>query len=109
MEELDCKGIDTRDAYGRDRYLPLTLESHVSLGVADDTWFFDVHPSYYHINKEAYTDLNFIIQLFLMIDLNELLNRDLIAVPILLSVSIKLHQNRCIFTNISFISCILMV
>ena len=54
MQELDCKGIDTRDAYGRDRYLPLTLESHVSLGVADDTWFFDVHPSYYHINKEAY-------------------------------------------------------
>lgn len=54
MQELECKGIDTRDAYGRDRYLPLTLESHVSLGVADDTWFFDVHPSYYPIHKEVF-------------------------------------------------------
>ncbi len=38
MENLDCKGMDTRDSYGRDRFLPISLETHLTLGIVDDTW-----------------------------------------------------------------------
>ena len=38
MDNLGCKGMDTRDSYGRDRFLPISLETHLTLGMLEDTW-----------------------------------------------------------------------
>ncbi|KAI9551442.1 hypothetical protein GHT06_021775 [Daphnia sinensis] len=51
MENLKCKGMDTRDSYGRDRFLPVSLPIHLTLGIAEDTWLWDMHPSYYPIQR----------------------------------------------------------
>lgn len=52
MDALGCKLMDSRDANGRERFLPLRLESHLLLGVTDDdTWFWEIHPSFYRIQK----------------------------------------------------------
>ncbi|XP_046445502.1 glycoprotein-N-acetylgalactosamine 3-beta-galactosyltransferase 1-like isoform X2 [Daphnia pulex] len=51
MENLDCKGMDTRDSYGRDRFLPISLETHLTLGIVDDTWLWEMHPSFYPVQK----------------------------------------------------------
>ena len=42
MERLGCRGIDTRDSFGRNRFLPLQLERHLQLGLpSDQFWFWD--------------------------------------------------------------------
>jgi glycoprotein-N-acetylgalactosamine 3-beta-galactosyltransferase len=42
MERLGCRGIDTRDSFGRNRFLPLQLERHLQLGPpSDQFWFWD--------------------------------------------------------------------
>ena len=51
MDNLECNGMDTRDTYGRDRFLPLQLEAHLTLGITVDTWWWDIHPSFYPIHK----------------------------------------------------------
>jgi hypothetical protein len=51
MDNLGCKGMDTRDSYGRDRFLPISLETHLTLGMLEDTWLWDMHPSYYPVQK----------------------------------------------------------
>jgi hypothetical protein len=52
MENLECKGMDTRDSYGRNRFLPITLEAHLTLGsIIDDTWLWEMHPSFYPVQK----------------------------------------------------------
>ena len=49
MDNLGCKVMDSRDVYGRERFLPIVLESHLTLGITDDTWLWEIHPSFYKI------------------------------------------------------------
>ncbi|XP_057379261.1 LOW QUALITY PROTEIN: glycoprotein-N-acetylgalactosamine 3-beta-galactosyltransferase 1-like [Daphnia carinata] len=49
MENMKCEGMDTRDSYGRNRFLPVSLPIHLTLGIVEDTWLWDMHPSYYPI------------------------------------------------------------
>lgn len=49
MQNLSCRPVDTRDSHGRERFLPLSLESHLTLGLTENTWFWEIHPSYYPI------------------------------------------------------------
>ena len=51
MQNLSCEAMDTRDYYGRERFLPLSLESHLTTGLTDNTWFWEIHPSYYPLQQ----------------------------------------------------------
>lgn len=57
MENLNCKGMDTRDSYGRDRFLPVSLETHLTLGIVEDTWLWEMHPSFYPVQKVCVLNL----------------------------------------------------
>ena len=50
MENLDIRAMDSRDAYGRDRFLPLPLEYHLTLGILTESSFsWYGHPSFYPV------------------------------------------------------------
>ncbi len=67
LDNLECKGMDTRDSYGRDRFLPVHLDTHLTLGITDDTWFWEIHPSFYHIHKVLYVNWNLSIDTYVLV------------------------------------------
>lgn len=54
MDNLECRVMDTRDAYGRERFLPMVLESHLTQGITDNTWFMEIHPSFYKVKTVSH-------------------------------------------------------
>lgn len=60
MENLDIRAMDSRDAYGRDRFLPLPLEYHLTLGILPESSFsWDGHPSFYPVQMVLSSDCFF--------------------------------------------------
>ena len=56
MQQLGCSGVDTRDSHGRHRYLPLPLETHLTMGpVSKEMWFwwYTYYPSAHKIRRDG--------------------------------------------------------
>lgn len=100
MENLKCKGMDTRDSYGRDRFLPVSLPIHLTLGIAEDTWLWDMHPSYYQIERVCIFQVLWSLAFHLHVDLCHF--RALTAAQTQQLVSISWLQVTCTFMIIWF-------